>query len=151
MSLPWGGAFDLKGDWNHNSSHFNHSFGIAADISKRCVKKSERPALIKLLGEMGFTVKSEGDPNILPTGTLQPVRTPDHYHVQYQPELNRLLSFLIPPNNIPFPITVSGAMNGVDESLEQTDSGADSYMDFPSSRNTNNCEKYTKFANDCIF
>lgn len=149
ISLPWGGTFDLKGDWNHNASHFNHSFGIAADISKRCVRKIERPALIKLMGEMGFTVKSEGDPNILSDGALQPKATPDHYHVQYQPELDRLLHVLIPPNNIPFPIKVTGAMSGVDESLEQIDTGADAYMNFPSNRNTDNCEKYIKFANAC--
>ncbi len=149
MSLPWGGAFDLKGDWDHNSSHFNHSFGISADISKRCVRKADRPALIKLLGEMGFTVKSEGDPDILPSGELYPRKIADHYHIQLDSELRRLLKLKIPPNNIPFPIKETGAMNGVNEDLAQFDTGMDGFIDFPSSRNTDNCEKYMKFENDC--
>ena len=40
-------------------------------------------------------------------------------------------------------------MNGVNEDLAQLDTGMDSFMDFPSSKNTNNCETYIKFANDC--
>lgn len=149
ISLPWGGAFDLKGDWNHNSSHFNHSFGIAADISKRCVKKSERPALIKMMGEMGFTVKSSGDPYIGNDGVLKPDPDVDHYHIQYTPELNRLLDYKIPPNNIKFPITETGAMVGVNEDLEQTDVAGDVFWDFLPNKATFNCQKYMTHANSC--
>lgn len=149
ISLPWGGSFDLQGDWNHNSSHFNHSFGISVDIRKRCVKKSERPALIKLMGELGFTVKSEGDPYITKPGTLAPDKKADHYHIQFKPELDRLRNLKIPPNNIPFPIAPNGAMNGVNVDLEQFDTGGDGFLGFQSNKATDNCQMYMAYANDC--
>ncbi len=93
MSLKWGGRFDVLGNWI--GSHSNHSFGIAADISKRCVKKSNRGALILLMDKHGFDVWSEGDT----------IKEQNHYHIQHKQELERLRA-------LNFPIEKDGRMKG---------------------------------------
>ncbi len=41
MSLPWGGAFDYKGNWNVNSEHTFHRIGLAVDINNTGLKVSD--------------------------------------------------------------------------------------------------------------
>lgn len=150
ISLPWGGAFELKGNWDANGSHFNHSFGVAADVSKLCVKKSDRADLIKLMGEIGFTVRSEGDPSISTTGVLIADRNANHYHIQFTPEIKRLMNFVLPGTAIKFPITADGTMNGVNPSdQEQTDYARSVFGDIPDARYTTNCQNYMSYVNNC--
>jgi len=54
ISLPWGGAFDVKGDWKADNMH--HAYGIAADIGKAGLTPGERGELIKLMCGSGFYV-----------------------------------------------------------------------------------------------
>jgi hypothetical protein len=150
ISLPWGGAFDVYDDWISSHSHFNHSFGVAADVSKGCVKKSDRSDLISLMYKLGFTVLSEGDPTVLPSGNVVPGSKANHYHIQYQPEINRLMKTAIPQSaDILYPIKEDGMMKGVDVDIEQADNGRWVFGDMPATRNTKNCEKYMNSVNDC--
>lgn len=148
ISLPWGGAFDVFGDWNPSHSHTNHSFGVAADVSKLCVKKSNRAGLIRLMGEMGFTVRSEGDPTIK-DGGLVVDSAANHYHIQYQPEINRLKDTFIPGTTIKYPINEFGVMIGVNEDQEQTDHGRGLFGELPETKYTKNCQSFMAYANDC--
>ncbi len=102
MSLKWGGLFDVFGNWT--GSHSNHSFGTALDLSKRCVKKSNRAALIRLMDDLGFTVQSEGN-------TLD---EQNHYHIQYAKEITRLRGIQ------GFPITADGRMVGISEYADES-------------------------------
>lgn len=54
ISLPWGGAFDVKSKWEADNMH--HAYGIAADIGKGNRTGEERSALIKLMCGSGFYV-----------------------------------------------------------------------------------------------
>lgn len=101
MSLKWGGRFDVLGNWR--GSHSNHSFGFATDVSKKCVKKSNRGALILLMDNLGFGVWSEGER----------FREQNHYHIQHQKELDRL-------RTLNFPIELDGRMKGDTEFEDDT-------------------------------
>lgn len=67
MSLPWGGVYDR--DLNWKEPYYGHNKGIAVDISKKAVLKSDMQGLINLMCNQGFKVYSEQD------------LTDDHYHV----------------------------------------------------------------------
>lgn len=54
ISLPWGGALDVKSKWEADNMH--HAYGIAADIGKGNLTGEERAALIKLTCGSGFYV-----------------------------------------------------------------------------------------------
>ena len=145
ISLPWGGAFELKGNWDANASHYDHSFGVAADVSKQCVKKSDRSDLIKLMGAFGFTVLSEGDPAHTISSVL-PSKSQAHYHIEYMSEIDRLVDVVIPPNNIKFPIETNGMMKGVvPNEQEQYDNGRSISV----TRNMPNCQEYMEYVNNC--
>lgn len=58
MSLPWGGVFDLNGDWK--SPHKSHMFGNNADVSKKWVRKGDRAKLLGIMCQYA-DVHSEGD------------------------------------------------------------------------------------------
>jgi len=112
MSLPWGGAFEIYGTWDWHSSHANHSFGVAIDAGKKCIKRSDRLALMQLFIAHGFTVHSEG--SIL--------HSENHYHVQYTPEITRLQKTPISLNSkLTFPIQDSGYVQGIDATHPPTD------------------------------
>lgn len=67
MSLRWGGVFDSALDWKE--PYYGHNKGIAVDISKKALLKSNRQGLINLMCNQGYKVYSEQDLN------------DDHYHI----------------------------------------------------------------------
>ncbi|MEI7481696.1 MAG: hypothetical protein WCK75_05020 [Elusimicrobiota bacterium] len=58
MSLPWGGLFDIHGNWK--TPHSGHRFGNNADISKKWVRKGNRIKLVQMICSSA-RVYSEGD------------------------------------------------------------------------------------------
>jgi hypothetical protein len=67
-SLPWGGLFDIKGNWQ--PPHRGHRYGVEIDISKRRIRKGNREKVIRMMCKYAI-VYSEGDgPNEVP-----------HYHL----------------------------------------------------------------------
>lgn len=58
MSLPWGGLFDVNGNWK--PPHSGHRFGNHADVSKWRVRKGNRAKLVRTMCDYA-NVYSEGD------------------------------------------------------------------------------------------
>ena len=58
MSLPWGGLFDVNGNWK--PPHSGHRFGKHADVSKWRIRKGNRAKLVKMMCDYS-NVYSEGD------------------------------------------------------------------------------------------
>ncbi|MEF3280013.1 MAG: hypothetical protein K6357_03495 [Elusimicrobiota bacterium] len=81
-SLPWGGLFDIYGNWN--PPHLEHNTGIHIDISKRNIKKGNREKALKTICQKAI-VYSEGDA----TNEKQP-----HYHVIYKEAPQEILEIL---------------------------------------------------------
>ncbi len=94
ISLPWGGAFDVKGDWKADNMH--HAYGIAADIGKTGFSSSERAALIKLMCGSGFYVYSR------PEGGVE------QFHVVHRDEFRTLKQLDWP---VKLPVKAEGAVN----------------------------------------
>lgn len=129
ISLKFGGLFDVHGNWS--GSHSNHSFGTAVDVSKRCIKKTNRAAFIRLIDELGFSMLSEGD-----AGAEQ-----NHYHLQHKKEIERLKA--IPG----FPITDTGGMTGVPDFEDESYSNNGGAIDVnppPPLKTVSNCVALVK-------
>lgn len=76
VGLPWGGLFDLSGEWI--PPHQTHRYGIDADIRICNLTKTERTILAKIIGGDSFPWPSES-PNSTEcsgAGTL------NHWHVR---------------------------------------------------------------------
>jgi hypothetical protein len=76
ISLPWGGAFDVKGDWK--ADNMQHAYGIAADIGKSDFTSADRVALIKLMCRSGFHVYNRIEGGV------------ERYHVVHREEFRTL-------------------------------------------------------------
>lgn len=76
VSLPWGGIFDKNADWKTIDNI--HSFGIAADITKRSFNNDERSAMIKMMCGNGFYVSNTTEDK------------KEQYHITHKKEFNRL-------------------------------------------------------------
>ena len=76
ISLPWGGAFDVKNDWKADNMH--HAYGIAADIGKGGLTTGERAQLIRLMCGSGFYVYNRTENGL------------ERYHAVHQEEFRTL-------------------------------------------------------------
>lgn len=94
ISLPWGGAFDVKENWKADNMH--HAYGIAADIGKTNFTSEERAALIKLICGSGFYVYT------------RPGNCVGQYHLVHREE-SRTLKRLNWP--VKFPTKAEGAVD----------------------------------------
>lgn len=94
ISLPWGGAFDVKEDWKADNMH--HAYGIAADIGKTNLNSGERASLIKLMCGSGFYVYN------------RPGNCAGHYHAVHREEFRTLKRLNWP---VRLPTKAEGAVN----------------------------------------
>ena len=67
-SLPWGGLFDIKGNWQ--PPHKGHRYGVEIDISKRRIRKGNREKVIRMMCKYTIVYSEGNEPNEVP-----------HYHV----------------------------------------------------------------------
>ncbi|HAN04441.1 MAG TPA: hypothetical protein DCW72_05985 [Elusimicrobia bacterium] len=93
ISLPWGGAFDAKGDWQPDNMH--HAYGISADIGGGFTSE-ERAALVRLMCRSGFYVYDRTE-----SGVRQ-------YHAVHREEFRTLKQLNWP---VRLPTKAEGAVN----------------------------------------
>ena len=94
ISLPWGGAFDVKGDWKADNMH--HAYGIAADIGKGGLTPGERADLIRLMCRSGFYVYNRTESGL------------EQYHAVHREEFRTLKQLNWP---VRLPTEAEGAVN----------------------------------------
>lgn len=94
ISLPWGGAFDVKGDWKADNMH--HAYGIAADIGKGGLTPGERAELIKLMCRSGFYVYNRTESGL------------EQYHAVHREEFRTLKQLNWP---VRLPTKAEGVVN----------------------------------------
>ncbi len=49
MSLPWGGKFDVEGDYSRKSEHSEHRLGETIDVRSAKIRKVKRDSQLEIM------------------------------------------------------------------------------------------------------